>query len=274
MTKIAFIGAGKMAESLIARLKGHSVYAADIDQKRLAYLKRRYKIKGTKSNRSAFDLADIVVLAVKPQDIRQVLGEVGHMSHVTSHKLIISIAAGVPLSYLERELSGLSVVRAMPNNPCLIGQGITALAKGKKVSAKLFKAAQDLFKAVGEVVKVPEKWLDGVTGLSGSGPAFVYQVVEGLTLGGVAAGLPQKIAKRLALQTIIGAAATVQASGHSPAHLTAMVASPGGTTIAGLQALKKRKFEQALEEAVLAAANTSKMLSSSFASNVERKAKR
>jgi len=250
--KIAFIGAGKMAESLIARLSGYSIYAADVDSKRLAYLKKKYKINVAKDNQAAFGAADIVVLSVKPQQMSKVLADLV----VTNKPLIISIAAGIPVAYLQKKLKGLTVIRAMPNNPCLVGQGITALAQGKRV-----KAAEAIFKAVGEVIIVPEKWLNAVTGLSGSGPAFVYNIIESFIVGGVLAGLPKKTAAKLALHTIIGAVGTMVETQKEPQELIEMVASPGGTTVEGLKVLRKRNFSRALVEAVLAAAKKSQLLS-------------
>lgn len=267
MTRIGFIGGGKMAEALISRLGSpRNIIASDIDNKRLNYLKKKYKIKVTKDNWEVFSKVDVVVLAVKPQNVAGVLGALRKQKAESRKQLVVSIAAGIPLSYLQKKLPSLPIVRAMPNNPCLIGKGITALAKGKKVSKALFKKAEAIFSAVGEVVVVPEKWLDAITGLSGSGPAYIYKAVEGLTFGGVVAGLPKKVAVELALQTILGAATTVKETGKSPQELCEMVTSPGGTTIEGLKVLRKRKFSRALIEAVMAASKKSKKLSQKWTS--------
>lgn len=262
-----------MAEALIACQTENLVFAADIDPLRLRSLEKRYQIKVAESNLSAFEQGEIVVIAVKPQQVAEVLENVAdHGSRdldelgrvVTGRKLIISIAAGVPLSYLQKKLPAFPIIRAMPNNPCLVGAGITALAKGKKVNRRQYQLAEKIFRGVGKVMAVPEKWMDAVTGLSGSGPAFVYQVIAALTEGGVAAGLPQKTARALALQTVAGAAATLEKSGKTPAELCAMVASPGGTTIEGLMVLQKRKLKETLAEAVVAAAQKSRSISSQF----------
>lgn len=253
--KIAFIGAGKMAETLIARLSSQPLIASDVDPNRLRYIGKKYRIRTTESNRKAFDFGEVIVLAVKPQHISEILGA------VTGRKLIISIAAGVPLQYLEKKLPGAPVIRAMPNNPCLVGAGITALAKGKKVSRKQYAAARKIFNAVGEVIDVPEKWMDAITGLSGSGPAFVYLAIEALTEGGVAEGLPFPVAEKLARQTVFGAAETAKKTVHSLRELRARVTSPGGTTVEGLAVLERYQWAKALAAAVRAAAGKSRLIS-------------
>jgi len=263
VTKLAFIGGGKMAEALILKLESpQNINVSDLDKKRLLQLRRKYGIKIAKDNGAAFKSGKIIILAVKPQNMAGVLGEIGELGNRgIGERLIISIAAGISLSYLQKKLPGMPIIRAMPNNPCLVGCGITALAKGKLVSKAAYKEAEKIFKAVGEVVSVPEKWMDAVTGLSGSGPAFVYQAISALILGGVAASLPKKLAQKLALQTVLGAAATVAKTGKTPLELIKMVASPGGTTVEGLKILQKYKFTRALKEAVVAAARKSKKLS-------------
>ncbi|MBI5078815.1 hypothetical protein HZB08_02210 [Candidatus Saganbacteria bacterium] len=174
---------------------------------------------------------------------------------------MVWFAAGISLKCLQKKLPGFAVVRAMPNNPCLVGAGITALVKGRGVSRAQYQKAEAIFKTVGEVVAVPEKWMDAVTGLSGSGPAFVYAVIEALTKGGIASGLPEKVAAKLALLTVFGAAETVRKTGRSPRELREMVVSPGGTTIEGLLVMDKFKVAEALARAVAAAAEKSKILS-------------
>jgi len=264
MKKIAFIGAGKMAEALIAHLPGvKNIIVSDINKSRLKYLKQKYHVRTIEDNFEAFFAADIIILAVKPQNMAEVITELKAESFKFhgSYKLLISIAAGISLDYLEKHLAGLAIVRAMPNNPCLVGMGITALSKGKKVAKKQFEEAENIFKAVGETVIVPEKWMHAVTGLSGSGPAYVYAAIEALTLGGVAEGLPRPVGLKLAVQTVLGSAAAIIKTGKSPQELTAMVASPGGTTIEGLKILKKHKHGKALASAVRAAAQKSRQLS-------------
>lgn len=260
--KIAFIGAGKMAEAMIARLKSHRLITADVDLGRLKYISNKYKIRTTESNPAAYNYADVVILAVKPQNMEVVSSQ---LSGVTGRKLIISIAAGIPLKYLEKKFPGVPVIRAMPNNPCMVGAGMTALAKGKQAAPRDLRTARNIFEAVGEVVEVPEKWMDAVTGLSGSGPAFAYLVIEALTAGGIRAGLPQKLSEKLALQTVIGAAETVKRTGLPPRKLREMVSSPGGTTIEGLAVIEKYMTAKALSLAVHAAAKKSKILGKKWA---------
>jgi len=265
--KIAFIGGGKMAAALIAGLaKSVKVIVSDVDPKRLRLLKSKYKIKAAKSNAEAFAAADIVVLAVKPQQMAEVLQGVGD-SGIGSRgkKHVISIAAGIPISYLQKKLPGAMIIRTMPNNPALVGQGITAIAKGIRVTRFALRVTKRIFSSVGEVVEVPEKWLDAVTGLSGSGPAYVYKFIEALTTAGVKVGLPRKLAARLAQQTVLGAAVTVKQSRQDPAQLRAMVTSPGGTTLAGLAALERRAFSRAVGAAVAAAAKRAKVLNKQWA---------
>ena len=263
MKTIAFIGSGKMAEAVMARLpKAYKIILSDVSKKRLTYLSNKYKAKIAKNNLAAFKSANIVILSVKPQNISEVLSEIRNSKLATGNsKLIISIAAGIPLAYLQKKLPGLPIVRVMPNNPALVGLGVSALCAGKKVSPANFKQAENIFKAVGEVVKVSEKLMDAVTGLSGSGPAFAYEAINALALGGVAAGLPKNIATKLSLMTVLGAAYTVFETGKSPEELIKMVASPGGTTLEGLAVLKKKKFSKTLIEAVVMAAKKSKKLS-------------
>jgi pyrroline-5-carboxylate reductase len=270
--RIVFIGAGKMAEALIARLGAPgSIVVSDKEKSRLSYLRAKYKVKVARDNLEAFRSGDVVILAVKPQNMAEVLAEVQGPprlrsgSRVGKQKLVISIAAGIPLSYLQKKLPGYSIVRAMPNNPCMVGAGITALAKGKGTRNWELGIAKRLFEAVGEVVEVPEKWMDAVTGLSGSGPAFVYLVIEALAAGGIASGLPGNAAAKLAVQTVLGAAQTVKMTGRHPRQLRAMVTSPGGTTIEGLAVLAKFKTAKALSLAVVAASKKSKILSKRWA---------
>lgn len=264
--RIAFIGAGKMAEALLARLTADSIIASDPVIKRLKFLKSKYRIKTTLNNLEAFEQGEIVVLAVKPQQMAEVLTQLaGRTAKTPPNKLVISIAAGIPLNYLQKKLPGQAIVRAMPNNPCLVGAGMTALAKGRRVSLAQFGVAKRLFAKVGQVLAVPEKWLDAVTGLSGSGPAIVYSVVEAMVEGGVAAGLPKQVAGQLALQTLIGAAETLSKTKITPGQLRQMVASPGGTTVEGLAVLEKYLTEKAISGAVVAAANKSKILSERWA---------
>jgi pyrroline-5-carboxylate reductase len=172
---------------------------------------------------------------------------------IHSSPLIISILAGVTLNTLEKSLVNCPIIRVMPNTPATVGQGMTAIARGKTVTEAQLGVAKAIFEAVGEVAIIPEKLMDGVTGLSGSGPAYVAIMIEALADGGVAAGLPRAIADQLALQTVLGTAKLIEESGLHPAQIKDKVTSPGGTTIAGVSALEKAGFRSALIEAVKAA---------------------
>ncbi|MFH1386799.1 MAG: pyrroline-5-carboxylate reductase [bacterium] len=260
--KIVFLGAGKMAEAIFSRLtSGNTIIVSDIDKKRLATLKRKYKITVASDNAAAFSAGEVVVLAVKPQQMGEVLGNVKcQMTNDKLRKVIISIAAGVPTKYLQDKLPGCQIVRAMPNNPALVGAGITAIAKGSRITHYALRITKKIFASVGEVVEIPEKMMDGATGLSGSGPAYVYQMIEAMTAGGVKVGLPAKIAAKLAVQTVFGAAAAVKETGIEPKELRAMVTSPGGTTIEGLNVLERREFSRAVIEAIESAAAKAKIL--------------
>ncbi len=252
-----------MAEAIIKGLlsskivAGSDIHVSDVDEKRLGLLKSTLSVSVYSDNNRVAKSSEIIILSVKPQNMAKVVKEI----EVDEGKLVISIAAGITLEFLEKAFPGKAVVRAMPNNPALVGAGITALAKGKDVSAGQFEQAKKIFKSVGEVVEIEEKLMDAVTGLSGSGPAYVYLMIESLTEAGVSLGLDEKAAQELAVQTVLGAAKTMAETNKSAQELKEMVTSPGGTTIEGLKVLEKFKFKQAIIEAVKAAAKKSKKLS-------------
>ena len=203
--------------------------------------------------------ADIVFLAVKPQVMKSALAALDPLT--SSSSLIVSIAAGVTISTLESELPpGTRLIRVMPNTPCLIGRGACGLSRGACATADDEKVVTELLETVGLVENVPEKLLDAVTGLSGSGPAYVFQIIEALSDGGVKAGLPRDVATRLAAQTVAGAAGMVLQTGEHPAALKDAVTSPGGTTIAGVHEMEKAGVRAALMNAVAAATRRSQEL--------------
>lgn len=261
--KIAFIGGGQMAEALIGGLlagqvcPAESIWATDPVVERCDRLKSQFGVRVGSVNREAVAWADVVVLAVKPQQLPAVLGELGP---AMAKVLVISIVAGVTIKTLAEQMGAMRVVRAMPNTPALVREGMTALALGSAVSDADGRLAHTLFEAVGRVVLVEERLMDAVTGLSGSGPAYVFLAIEALADGGVKMGLSRQTSEILAAQTVLGAARLVLESGVHPAQLKDRVASPGGTTIAGLYELEEGGLRATLMAAVEAATLRSKEL--------------
>ena len=250
-----------MAEAMIGGLlsgqvcPAESIWATDPVADRRDRLKSQFGIRVGPANREAVAWADVVVLAVKPQMLPAVLSELGP---ILAHALVISIAAGVTIRTIAEQIAGaMRVVRAMPNVPALVREGMTALALGSAVSEDDSRLARRLFEVVGRVVLVEERLMDAVTGLSGSGPAYIFQAIEALADGGVMMGLPRQTAELLAAQTVLGSALE---SGVHPAQLKDRVASPGGTTIAGLHQLEQGGFRATLMAAVEAATIRSKEL--------------
>jgi len=256
MKKIGFIGAGNMAGALIrgllrsGRWKPEDLWVSDPLDAQLRRFKRVHKVEGTRDNRQLVRGSQTIVLAVKPQNLAQVLEEI--RAEVTPKKLFLSIAAGFPLRRIEAGLGGEArVIRVMPNTPVLVGRGISVAVAGSRATEADVKAIVKLFKTVGDAVTITgEDLLDAVTALSGSGPAFVYHFAECLIEGGVRGGLPQSLAAQLAHATLAGAAAMLTESGLSVRELREMVTSPGGTTMAGLAALEQRGFREAVIGAV------------------------
>jgi pyrroline-5-carboxylate reductase len=262
---IGFLGAGKMATALAQGfLRGglvaaEAMSASDPSEEARSAFAKETGARTCGRNAEVVSAAGVLVLAVKPEQVGGVLLEIGGL--VTDKHLVLSIAAGVPLARLEAGLGpGARVVRVMPNTPALVGASATAFAMGKAASAEDGVLAQALLSSVGMAFSVKEPLLDAVTGLSGSGPAYVYMFIEGLSDGGVAAGLPRDVATRLAAQTVLGAARMVLESGLHPGTLKDKVASPGGTTIEGIHELEKGALRATLMNAVRAAAEKSRKL--------------
>ncbi|HTM45500.1 MAG TPA: pyrroline-5-carboxylate reductase [Polyangiaceae bacterium] len=255
---LGLIGGGNMGRALIAALlsagkfKPSEVVASDADGEKRAALIADFGIEATADNAAVLAKAQTVVLAVKPQIISAVLQAVG--SRLKADQLLISVAAGVTCSSVEQQLpAGARVVRVMPNLPAVAQAGAAALCAGTHASAADLQHAKELFDAVGRTVVVAETQMDAVTGLSGSGPAYVMLVIEGLADGGVQMGLPRDVALLLAAQTVYGAARLLLESGEHPGALKDKVASPGGTTIAGIDALEQSGVRYAMMNAVKAA---------------------
>jgi len=262
---VCFVGGGNMATALIRGLIDARICAparlcaSDVDARKRAALKRRYGIAATADNLEMARRSKVVFLAVKPQIIDAVLDD---LRPAVGGRLFVSIAAGVSSQRLERGLGGSArVVRVMPNTPALLGKAISVLVRGRHASAADEKVALRLLRAVGDAVAVrDEALLDPVTGLSGSGPAYVYRFAEALIAGGVEAGLSPVLAERLALQTIAGAAAMMLESGDTPERLRAAVTSPGGTTQAGLEEMARLGFAETVAAGVRRATERSREL--------------
>jgi pyrroline-5-carboxylate reductase len=261
---IGFIGAGQMARALAQGFARANLAPAErivawdpVPEAGQAFVKA-IGAALVHSNTEVVQRADVIFLAVKPQSMNGVFSEL--VGKVSRDKLVVSIAAGITLARLCEGLKTDRVVRVMPNTPALVGRGASAYALGPGATAADGKLVGDLLSAVGRALEVHEKLLDAVTGLSGSGPAFVYVMIEALSDGGVRMGLPREVANVLAAQTVLGAAEMVLTSGEHPAALKDKVASPGGTTIAGLAALEDRGLRGTLMAAVEAATRRSQEL--------------
>ncbi len=252
-----FIGAGRMAMAIIRGMirDGTSpelISASDPSPATRALLVSETGVATFESNRQVIEASEVVVLAVKPQMMNAVLVEIRPL--ITADHLVVSVAAGVSLTTLT---SGLGpdrrIIRTMPNTPALIGEGAAAYCLGANARESDGATVAACLQSIGIAFRVPESQLDAVTGLSGSGPAFVYVMIEALADGGVRAGLPREMAQALAAQTVLGSAKMVLETGQHPGLLKDQVASPGGTTIAGLHALEKGGVRGALMDAVDAA---------------------
>ena len=266
MKKLGFLGAGNMARALVKglletkRYRAADLWASDPERAALRELRRAYHVDGAPDNPTIVAGSEVVVLAVKPQIVDAVLREV--RSVISRRQLFISIAAGIATARLEAGLGPAArVIRVMPNTPALVGRGMSVLVRGRRASAADERCAATIFGGVGDVEHVrDEALMDVVTGLSGSGPAYVYRFAEALIAGAVVEGLSEALARHLTFQTLCGAAAMLRETGCSPEELRAMVSSPGGTTVAGLRALDDREFVSIVAGAVAAATRRSREL--------------
>lgn len=261
--KLGFIGGGQMAEALVrgvlkaGLMTAEQIVVTDPSLERRQLLAERYGVAVAEDGSRVWTECRVVILAVKPQIVAGVLRD--GLGKITAEHLLISIAAGIPLLLLEGAIAdtGARVIRVMPNTPALVLQGASALSPGQGVSAGDLVVARSIFDAVGTSVVLDEALLDAVTGLSGSGPAYVFTFLEALIDGGVKTGLPRPLARDLVLQTVLGSVFLALETGQHPAELKAMVTSPGGTTIAGLHELEKGAFRATIMNAVEAAVNRS-----------------
>ena len=280
--KIAIIGAGNMGEALISGLtvsgssKPESIICTDVREARLAEIKKEYGVRTTENNIEAVDASDIIVYAVKPQIIASVLKETAEKLDMS--KLIISIAAGVPMAAIESCLNkDLRLIRVMPNIPAAVKEAASAIAAGGHATNEDVDLAMQIFNSVGKCVFLEENYLmDAITGLSGSGPAYIFLIVDALADAGVKMGLAREEALFLSTQTVLGAAKLLMETREHPGQLKDRVTSPGGTAIAGLATLEEGGLRTTLIHAVEAATNRSKelgeMMIKNFSNNNNHKA--
>jgi pyrroline-5-carboxylate reductase len=263
--KLALIGAGKLGEGLLSGLLSSQLIPASRVVATVAHqphaddLAKKYGVKAGTHNRAAVAGADLVLICLKPQQVKGFLHEV--KKELGKDALIISAAASVTTGLIERELGHPArVVRSMPNTPCLIRQGMIAIARGKHATDDDVKIAQAIFGAMGRTVVVDEKHMDAITGLSASGPAYVYLIIESLAEGGVKLGLPRELSTELSAQTLLGASSLVLHTGEHPAKLKDMVTTPAGCTIDGLLELEEGGLRVTLIKAVVRAAERARQL--------------
>jgi len=262
--KVTFIGAGNMGEAMIkglleAGLPAKNIFAIDIDKKRIQYICSKYKVKKPADLKTGLS-KDATIIAVKPQQLDNLLQYIAGLEF--NLPLIISIAAGIPVKRFTDSLGAKTrVIRVMPNTPALIGKGVSGYFAGPGCQKKDLSLAEDVMSGLGPAYQLTdESLMDAVTGLSGSGPAYVFAIVDALADAGVMMGLSRDMALGLAANTVMGAAAMVTETGEHPSVLKDKVASPGGTTIAGIAAMERGRFRAALMDAVAAATERSREL--------------
>jgi len=263
--RIGIIGAGKIGEAIIAgllsagRISRDMLSASDEKEERRRIVSEKYGVKCYSDNTELVRNSDVVLIAVRPNQVKGLLDEI--RDAVTPNHLIITIAAGVPIAFIAKNLRRrVPIIRAMTNTAVLVREGMTAISGNEEVGEDGMRIAEEIFGALGKVVRVEEEHLNAVTGLSGSGPAYIYMVIEALTEGGVKVGLPREISLLLAAQTTFGAAKMVLETKEHPAKLRDMVTTPGGATIEGILQLEEGKIRIALINAVLKATERSKQL--------------
>ncbi len=260
--RIAILGAGKIGESLIAGLRSSDwadIVATSRREDRAQALAERYKVDATTSNPDAIRGADVVVLAVKPQDISALLGEIGHL--LSASQTVVSVAAAIPTAAIERHLpDDVPVVRAMPNTPSTVHEGIAGICAGRHAGREHMDRAATVLRAVGDVVEVPESAMDAITAVSGSGPAYYALLAVAMIDAGLLLGLSREISTRLVVQTMLGTAKLLRDEGVHPVELREMVTSPGGTTTRAIRELEQAGVRAAFLNAINAAMERSKEL--------------
>ena len=256
---IGFIGGGNMAEALIkgiAAKHGKDIIVSEPLADRRGYLEKTYRVKTTSDNKEVLKNCTAIILAVKPQNMAEVTAEISDM---TNDKLIVSIAAGIPISYLSSRLKTTKIIRVMPNTPALIQEGMSVMSMCECIHDKEISIIKEIFMSVGSLLMLPEKYMNAVTALSGSGPAFFAFFVEALIEGGIKIGLEKADAHTLAIQTMLGTARLLD-TGMAPVKLREMVTSPGGTTAAGIKVFQEQGFTDAVIASLEAATNRAREL--------------
>ncbi|MCX7913701.1 MAG: pyrroline-5-carboxylate reductase [Thermodesulfovibrionales bacterium] len=260
---IGFIGGGNMAEAIVkgmlqsSRYKKEDIVVSEPRDERRKYLKETFQIKTTSDNRQVVKEAPIIVLAVKPQNMDEVLREIS--VEIDDTKTIVSIAAGISLSYLKEKLKTSKLIRVMPNTPALVQEGMSVISLYSCLPMELVAPVRDIFMSIGKVIHLPEEKMDAVTALSGSGPAFIAYFLECLINAGEKLGLTYENSSELTIQTLIGTSRLLE-EGISLQKIREMVTSPGGTTAAGLLTFQKMNFQNIITEALQSAFNRSKEL--------------
>ena len=260
---VGFVGGGALAESVINGIRGNllpstNIFVSEHKRKRCTELISRYRVNASVGVDPFIDKVKILVLAVKPKDAPAALAEI--RNKITLNTIIVSVIAGLKLELLEKFFPHNAVVRAMPNVPILVAEGMTAYTVNSKTMGGDKKIVEQFWSSIGRTIEIEERFLDAVTGLSGSGPAYAFLMIDALADGGVAAGLPRAAAIELAAQTLLGAAKMVLETGEHPAALRDRVTSPAGTTIEGIRVLERQGVRSALIEAVMAATDKSRIL--------------
>lgn len=257
---IGFVGGGNMAEAIIKGIMdkyGKEIIVSEPRDERRAYLEKTYHIKTTSRNKDVASNCDIIIIAVKPQDMDVVLGEISDV--ISEDKTVVSIAAGITLSYLSARLKTRKIVRMMPNTPALIQEGMSVMSMCECIHDKDIGLIRDIFLSIGRLLVLPEKYMDVVTALSGSGPAFFAYIIEAMIEGAVRMGLGKDDAITLVVQTLLGTARLLD-TGMSPSKLREMVTSPGGTTAAGLKVFEEKDFKEIVIAAIESATNRAREL--------------
>ncbi len=258
--KIGFIGGGNMTEAIIKGMAPQDrkdIIISEPREERRQYLQQSYKVEISGSNKEVASSCTIIILAIKPQNMEAVLDEIHEM--VTKEKTVVSIAAGIKLSFLSSRLKTPKIIRIMPNTPALIQEGISVMSLCDSITDKSVNTVREIFMSIGRLIILPEKQMDAVTALSGSGPAFFALFIESMIEGGIQMGLKRDDAITLTIQTAVGTSVLLD-TGMTPSALREMVTSPGGTTAAGLKVFEEKGFQDTVIAAIKAAGKRSKEL--------------